>query len=435
MLVRTVTFALRSLHNSMICRNTLTKNGTPIEYNGVVVSVYEKLDKTQAATWKQFASSGSVFLDYGYITALQFSAADVDYRYVFFEEKGTLIGIAAFQLVWVEAVDPADSIQKNLPLLRNVARSLMGAEMKRRIVVAGNSFSTGAHGFRFIENVPEIQRIALVSAAANLVVDREKAAGGKVSAVLFKDFFENGQAIEQAYRKANYAPVNQEANMLLPLPAHWQSFDDYQNALTSKYRTKVRSVLRKSEALEIHPLNAQDIERLSDKIYALYAQVRNHADFRMGTVSQDTFLALAENLGEKFTMFGYYLNDELVGFQCGIANGNCLDAHLVGFDYSLNQRYAIYQRILYRYIADAISDGFEVINFGRTALEIKSTVGAFPVKMYCYMRHTGKAPNTVLKLFSGFVSPPKETSHLAYKITELPHFPERITQLAIEKRS
>lgn len=435
MLVRTVTFALRSLHNSMICRNTLTKNGTPIEYNGVVVSVYEKLDKTQAAAWKQFASSGSVFLDYGYITALQFSAADVDYRYAFFEEKGTLIGIAAFQLVWVEAVDPADSIQKNLPLLRNVARSLMGAEMKRRIVVAGNSFSTGAHGFRFIENVPEIQRIALVSAAANLVVDREKAAGGKVSAVLFKDFFDNGPAIEQAYRKANYAPVNQEANMLLPLPAHWQSFDDYQNALTSKYRTKVRSVLRKSEALEVHPLNAQDIERLSDKIYALYAQVRNHADFRMGTASQDTFLALAENLGEKFTIFGYYLNDELVGFQCGIANGNCLDAHLVGFDYSLNQRHAIYQRILYRYIADAISGGFEVINFGRTAHEIKSTVGAFPVKMYCYMRHTGKAPNTVLKLFSGFVSPPKETSHLAYKITELPHFPERITQLAIEKRS
>lgn len=419
----------------MICRNTLTKNGTPIEYNGVVISVYERLEEKQISEWNHVASSGSVFLNYGYTSALQQSSAEVDYRYAFFEEKGALIGIAAFQLVWVEAVDPADSIQKSIPLLRNVARSLVGTAMKRRILVAGNSFSTGAHGFYFNDHVPGAQRVALVSAAANLVVDREKAAGRKVSAVLFKDFFDNGPSIEQAYRKANYAPVNQEANMLLPLPAHWQSFDDYQNALTSKYRTKVRSVLRKSEALEVHPLHAKDIERLSDKIYALYAQVRDRAVFRMGAVSKDTFLALSENLGTKFTMLGYYLNNELVGFQCGIANGNCLDAHLVGFDYSLNQRYAIYQRILYRYIADAISGGYKVINFGRTAHEIKSTVGAFPVKMHCYMRHTGKAPNTVLKIFSGFVSPPKETSHLAFKVAELKHFPERVTQLAIEKRS
>ncbi len=419
----------------MICRNTPTNYRTPIEYKGVAISVYERLDEERLAAWNSIATGGSVFLNYGYTSALQTSGDAIDYRYAFFELEGEPVGVAAFQLVWVEAVDPAESIQKNLPLLRNVARSLMGNEMKRRILVAGNSFSTGEHGFRFTSRVKAAQRIELVSTAANLIIEREKAGGRKVSAVLFKDFFENGPAIEQAYRKANFAPVNQEANMLLPIPAHWKSFDDYQNALTSKYRTKVRSVMRKSEAIEVRAIDAAGLRAIEADVYRLYVQVRRQADFRMGALNAQAFSVLAEQLGSKMTMQGYYLNDTLVGFQCGIANGNCLDAHIVGFDYALNQRHAIYQRMLYRYISDAISGGFEVVNFGRTAHEIKSTVGAFPVKMHCYMRHTGKAPNTVLRLFTGFVSPPKETSHLAFKVNELSHFPERITRLALAKRS
>ena len=90
---------------------------------------------------------------------------------------------------------------------------------------------------------------------------------------------------------------------------------------------------------------------------------------------------------------------EASGFVSGVVNKNSLDAHFVGIDYQKNRTYAIYQRMLYEYIKIGISKKLKIINFGRTASEIKSSVGAIPQDLTMYLRHKKTIKNKILKLF------------------------------------
>jgi len=56
--------------------------------------------------------------------------------------------------------------------------------------------------------------------------------------------------------------------------------------------------------------------------------------------------------------------------------------------------------MLYDMIAYSINNGFKEIVFARTALEIKSSVGARPQKMYGFVEHSNYTINTKMdKLF------------------------------------
>ena len=95
----------------------------------------------------------------------------------------------------------------------------------------------------------------------------------------------------------------------------------------------------------------------------------------------------------------------MVGFISGVVNQKSLDAHFVGIDYQINRTYAIYQRMLYEYIEIGISKKLKTINFGRTASEIKSSVGAIPQDLTMYLRHKKTIKNKILKLFLQRVQP------------------------------
>ena len=86
-------------------------------------------------------------------------------------------------------------------------------------------------------------------------------------------------------------------------------------------------------------------------------------------------------------------------------NKNSLDAHFVGIDYTNNKEYAIYQRMLYDYIALGIKKKVNTINFGRTASEIKSSVGAVPQDLTVYLRHKKTITNQILSLFLKRIQP------------------------------
>lgn len=98
-------------------------------------------------------------------------------------------------------------------------------------------------------------------------------------------------------------------------------------------------------------------------------------------------------------MKAYFLEDELVGFLTALANNNHLDAHFIGLNYDLNKAHAIYPRILNDYIRIGIEKQVSHINFGRTASEIKTTVGAKPSKLTCYIKHKMPFINQMIKPF------------------------------------
>ncbi len=400
----------------MICKSHAHSLVNLPEIDGITAHTGSGIPSSLHAAWDALAAPNSVFLKRSYCEALNAAAGDVSCRFAWFMKNGELLGIAAFQIATAEALL---SNENGAPRFLQVAKSLFGtSRIARKILILGNSFATGEHGFAFSATVPIATRIALVSLAADAVVQTEKATGNKLSAVLVKDFFDGDLNNPKAYKDNGYGPIRQEPSLLMPLPSAWKSFDDYLAALNTKYRTKAKAALQRSSSLELRVLSIREIEAAADELYALYDNVRRRAEFRIGSLNRRALPELAKRMDDDFQVTGFYLDGQLVGFQSAFRNCHCLDAHFVGFDYELNHRYAIYPRMLYEFIKMGIEGGYKRINFGRTATEIKSTVGAVPVDMHCYIRHTVKAKNVVLQIFANCVDPDVEKSHLAYRKSE-----------------
>ena len=80
-----------------------------------------------------------------------------------------------------------------------------------------------------------------------------------------------------------------------------------------------------------------------------------------------------------------------------LKNKTHLDAHFIGLDYNLNKTHAIYPRILNDYVRLGIEKKVSQINLGRTASEIKTTIGAMPLELSCYIKHKNKLINALIR--------------------------------------
>jgi hypothetical protein len=70
---------------------------------------------------------------------------------------------------------------------------------------------------------------------------------------------------------------------------------------------------------------------------------------------------------------------------------------------------------LYDYVEIAIQKKIKTLNFGRTASEIKSSVGATPQDLTMYLRHKKSITNRILKLFLQRVQPTPFQQKIPFK--------------------
>jgi hypothetical protein len=77
------------------------------------------------------------------------------------------------------------------------------------------------------------------------------------------------------------------------------------------------------------------------------------------------------------------------------------DAHLIGLNYETNKSHSLYLNMLYQYVEDSISAQVKVLDLGRTAMEIKSTVGAIPVDLSVYLKLKNPLLNGLACMLAG----------------------------------
>ena len=63
-----------------------------------------------------------------------------------------------------------------------------------------------------------------------------------------------------------------------------------------------------------------------------------------------------------------------------------VEAYFVGFEGGHNKSHALYQRMLVEFIQWGIREGCDSINLGRTALDIKASLGAEPHRLVLHER-------------------------------------------------
>jgi hypothetical protein len=125
----------------------------------------------------------------------------------------------------------------------------------------------------------------------------------------------------------------------------------------------------------------------------------------MFTLNPNYFYELKKALGSKLIINAYWLEGTLIAFSTGIDNGHELNAHFLGLDDQYNTSHQLYLRILLDLIDMGIKQKNEVVNFSRTALEIKSSVGAEPMRPFVLLRAHNQLVNWLLPYFFDLLNP------------------------------
>ncbi|MDG1698015.1 MAG: peptidogalycan biosysnthesis protein [Polaribacter sp.] len=367
---------------------------------------FSSIDQISPEIWEGLQCAKNIYFNPAFLKAVEKNHPEIVFSYIVLIDKNSNpIAFASIQIVNFHIDDIKNDLELLIRKLKNIGRKLHILPNKKplKILISGNTFVSGEHGIFIKKNQDKKIIIKNLAKAILHYVNANKKL--KIDAFLLKDFRNKSLFISNELRDYNYHPFSVEQNMMLKLDESWQVFEDYLASMKTKFRVKARKAFLRSTDIKIKNVTPKNIDVQLPKMTALYKKVVDNADFNLGNFNLNTFKDLKENLGSNYILKTYWLDDNIVGFISGIINQKSLDAHFVGINYELNKEHAIYQRMLYDYIEIGIEKKLNRINFGRTASEIKSSVGAVPQDLTMYIRHKKSITNKILKLFLQKIQP------------------------------
>jgi hypothetical protein len=203
-----------------------------------------------------------------------------------------------------------------------------------------------------------------------------------------------------------------EPDLWMDIPPEWQDFSDYLSALSSKYRVRANKVFEKSHGLKIQDLSEEQITATEPILMQLYRNVANHAAFNMTYLGENYFLRMKQLYGGNMVIRSFTWKDQTIGFSSGFVSEGIYHLHFIGMDYKYNESLSLYHRMLFEFVRDAIELSCSRIHFGRTATEIKTTIGAIPESTHAYLKMQSTLINHQLpRLLKNFGATPYIQRH------------------------
>ncbi|MCI2228574.1 GNAT family N-acetyltransferase [Polaribacter sp. MSW13] len=365
---------------------------------------FSSIDEIPSQIWEDLGCKQNIYFHPNFLKSLEKNHPKIIFSYIVLVDKNkNPTAFANIQIVDFYF----KSVNNDLGFLKTIGRKLHIFPDKKplKLLICGNTFVSGEHGVFIKKNKDKKEIIKELAKTILHFSNSTKSLKKNVDAFLLKDFANESLFITDELKGSNYNPFSVEPNMVLNIHKNWQNFDDYLTAMKTKFRIKAKKAIKQSAALRTENVTQENISTQLPEMTALYKKVVANANFNLAEFNLDTYKDLKENLGENYVLKTYWLKDKIVGFISGVINKKSLDAHYVGIDYQLNREHAIYQKMLYDYIEIAITKNLETLNFGRTASEIKSSVGAIPQDLTMYLRHKKSIANRILKLFLQRIEP------------------------------
>jgi hypothetical protein len=351
----------------------------------------------------------SAYFSRDLLYSFEVSNAQVDIRYVCISNNNIAQALALVQIIELSV----DVILKNIkvsPFFRKILNAFFCND-HIKIMFCGNIFLSGEHGISFSENCNKKNTVLQIGKALDNIAKTTR----PLHAIFIKDFETSALEYASDFEHFGFTNIKVEPNMLISLKPEWRTFEDYKAALKSKYRVKANKADSKSKALEVRIFSKKDVELFKNELQNLYQNTIDNANFNAQVLDLNTYIKLKDSYKDNFIVWSYFLDDKIVGFLSALKNKNQLDAHFIGLNYSLNKSHAIYPRILNDYIRLGLEKKVEIINLGRTASEIKSTIGAQPLELSCYIKHKNKFINILIKPFFKKIQIKSFKQHSSFK--------------------
>ncbi|MFT5242648.1 MAG: hypothetical protein ACJA1H_000121 [Glaciecola sp.] len=322
-----------------------------------------------------------------------------------------LVGIAIIQRVEMY-VDDVFRKTSN-PFFKRCGKVLISKIVKGNALIVGNLMHTGQHGFYFnTEYITQDRFLDTVSEGLKALSKQIKATHNKkIRIIAFKDYFEDDAIHESEafFRREKLYKAQVQPNMIFDVKTDWISPQDYVSAFKKKYRSRYRTAKKKSRTIDRKELALDDVFSLSDQLYQLYENVSDNAGVNSFKLHETHFYNLKLELKEDFKLFGYFIDEQLVGFYTLILNSTKLETYFLGYNQAFQQEHQMYLNMLFDMASFGIEHNYKQVIFARTAMEIKSSIGAKPHQMSLYLKHTNNViANTVLKGVVKYANPVRE---------------------------
>jgi len=369
------------------------------------LKTFHKIDEIGKKELAELAQSNSLFLQAPYLRTLEKAAPPgMSVRYVLAQQAKANPALFYFQIMNLSSKELGRIIhfEPYGKLLNSISGILdtfifgVNAKEDHYLVICGNMCLSGDYGM-LINKGFETDHIPDLLNQAMDIVTKDLDENGKVVAWVVKDFEHDSNRVHKKLISRRFIRLPMDPVMKMEIPEHWQHIQDYVKDLSSKYRVRYNNTRKKVAGLTYRALSLNDMDHLSQRIDELYKLVQSKSPVRIFRPDSSYLRQLMIELGEKCRIAGYFNNDELIAFQCGIADQQHFEAHHIGIDYHFNKSHSLYLNILFNYIEMAIDAKSTLLSFGRTALEMKTTVGAVPVNYDAYLKFSNRIVNSVCR--------------------------------------
>ncbi|MBK8956230.1 MAG: N-acetyltransferase [Saprospiraceae bacterium] len=335
----------------------------------------------------------------------------VQFKYAVAEDHKGLAAAFYFQLLPFNAAErlklKSSRDERLISCFYKHVKRLIASQVDFVTLVCGNLLATGAYGFKYRKDLDMLVVQDMIDQLLKALFEEPELIH-KASVCLIKEL-----PAKNAFRMDQDLPLNfmhpffVQPSMILHLKEEWSNFDEYLDALQSKYRLRLRKAMDAAASLEHVELQTKDIQLHEKELFEFYKRTADNADFNLVDLHPQYFSGLKSKLGDKFRVFGFFSEGSLIAFYSFIDDGDELVGHFLGTSDAVNGQYQLYLNILIQFIRHSISGRFKTLSLARTALEIKSSVGALPEEMVCYVTHRNKIYNRWVPNLLEYLKPQK----------------------------
>lgn len=382
--------------------------------SGLNVQIYPTIQKFNKTDWVKLIPKESFFLSWDYLWTLEkLAAPNFRFQYVIVSENNRPVAAFYFQLIFLleseisYILKPLASKLPKISIANEIRDWFVKCSIEKgfRLLVSGNNFISGEYGIGISPNAVVKEVFDAFADTVKLISKNDKR-DGKISAILVKDYFENTAVTTADHlQKKRYHRFLVEPEMIVAIQPEWKKFNDYLQAFSKKYRNRANVVLKKTENLKVIALDAVELEKVAPEIYQLYKNVYDRAKFRLSILPANYFIEMKKAFPDIFQIYIYQLNGKIVAFRSEFLLSAQLEGHFIGLDYTVNEIYPLYQRMLYDFIRDGIALGYQKVYLGRTAAVMKSTVGAVAHNLVCYLKYRNGITGQIARPFIEYLKP------------------------------
>lgn len=339
------------------------------------------------------------FLQTPYLSVLENSApTNMECFFIGIFEKNILIGTALAQYL---DLNKLESFGERDNCFKTKIRNFVFKNFASHVLFLGNNMITGQNSYTFNKEVDFKCINDVMMQCTDAIIAYFKKKKIKIHIVSYKDFYNECSSELKKFDFGKMYEFSAQPNMIFYLDKNWKTKDDYFNAFIKKYRDQYKRAHKKFDGIIVRELSTDEVVSYENELYELYYYVAKNAPFNTFFLDKHHFSAFKKQCGNRFRICGYFLEEKLVGFHTILLNGEVLETYFLGYDETVQKENMLYLNMLYNMTEFGIENGFKKIIFGRTALEIKSSIGAEPVKMSGFIFHTNKLINKYIgKIFN-----------------------------------